>query len=337
MQRKGFFKRNFANDLNGKDAFWTSLLFIPIMLYALYCGQRPINVGSDTTNYVNMFLAYLQGGPAALIRIDPGFLVLIKLSSLLSNNPAVFLSIISVFQAICFYISGVLLLKRSRYLLIYTILLLTSPFYLSINTNIIRHGTAISIAILGMSMIYHFKNNIIRALFVFLPALFHNIAGIIAIPLFAKIVKLNMIYVWIMLVVVSYFSSYYSAFLSNFITGDYLEYLSGNYDYRKGFRIEFVTFSAIPIFMTAILPFKRMGLETKWIFNAYLIMNGAGLVMNFISYSDRLLTNSWIVVPLLATLIIKDINIRGFKRKDNKILFTCLIFFGTLVINFGFM
>ena len=138
-----------------------------------------------------------------------------------------------------------------------------------------------------------------------------------------------------MLVIISYFSGYYSSSLSNFIPNDYFDYLSGNSDYRKGFRIEFVTFSALPIFMTVILPFRRMSSETKWIFNAYLLMNGAGLVMNFISYSDRLLTSSWIILPLLTTLIIKDINTIGYRHKENRLIFTGVVLISIIIANIG--
>ncbi len=76
-----------------------------------------------------------------------------------------------------------------------------------------------------------------------------------------------------------------------------------------------------------------MSPETRWVFNAYLLMNGFGHLMNFVSYSDRFLTSSWTLLPLLVTLMVKDVNERAFRKKENKRFFSFVIVVGTLLVN----
>ncbi|PIG99082.1 EpsG family protein [Deinococcus sp. UR1] len=311
------------------------LIFLPLLTYSLYWGMRKSMVGSDTLTYEAIYRSYLRKDVQIIETSDAGFLWIMHLASIFSSEPKSLFILICLIISVSFYISGVIFLKKPIYLAVYVFILITSPIYMSINTNILRHGIAIAIAILGMSIVYRFGKNILKIPFAYLPTLFHSVAGILSLPLFIKIIRYNTIHIWVLLVIISYFSGYYSTSLSNFIPDDYFDYLSGNFEYRKGFRIEFVAFSAIPIFMTIILPFRRMSPETKWVFNAYLLMNGAALVMNFISYSDRLLTNSWITLPLLTTLIIKDINTVGYRRKDNRLIFTGVVLISIIIANIG--
>ncbi|MHA0045650.1 EpsG family protein [Deinococcus sp. PEB2-67] len=306
---------------------------IPLLTYAIYWGRRPFTTGSDTLNYVKMFSDLIKGDYSLLSTMDSGFLALIRISASISDNPSLFLTIISLIQATCFYIVGIILLKRSIYLYLYIFMLLTSPFYLSININILRHGTSISVALLCVSIIYRMKVHFYRFLLAYIPTLFHNVAGMLTIPLFIKIKKYNMIYIWFCMAFISYFSGYYSGFFSRFIKEDYIDYVSGSFDYTKGFRIDFTLFSMIPILLSAAIPFRKMSEDARWIYNSYLIMNGFGLMINFISFSDRLLISSWILIPILAALLIKDVSTHAYKITSNKIFFSSYIFIVVILIN----
>lgn len=310
-----------------------SLGTIPLLAYAIYWGGRPFTIGPDTLNYVKMFSDLIKEDYSLLSTVDNGFITLIRISASISDNPSLFLTIISLIQAACFYIVGVVFLKRSIYFYLYIFMLLTSPFYLSININILRHGISASVALLGISIIYRMKGYFYRFVLAYIPTLFHSIAGILTIPLFIKIKKYNMMYVWFCMALVSYFSGYYSDFFSRFIKEDYTDYVLGNFNYVKGFRIDFTVFSMIPILLSAAVSFRKMRNDTRWIYNSYLIMNGFGLMINFISFSDRLLISSWILIPILAALFIRDINMYAYKRRFNRIFFSLCIFFSVIFIN----
>lgn len=309
------------------------LIFTLMTAYGIYWGLRDTHVGSDTITYEAIYASYLKRDANTLSSLDPGFLLIMKIASLFSNDPNSLFILICILNSAIFYLCGLVFLKKPRYLFVYTLFIITSPFYLSININIIRHGTAISAALLCLILIYRFKNGINKFILSLIPLLFHKVAGVLTFPLFFQFTRLNLTFLWILLASISYFSNYYSELASILIPADFLDYTSGNFGYIQGFRFNFVLFSLLPIVMTGMLPFKKMSHDTRWIFNSYLLMNGIGLTMNFISYSDRLLTSSWILMPLLATLFIKDINMHAYSKKDNKIFFTAAIILFMVFIN----
>ncbi len=319
-----------------RDNVYIGFLFMPIVVYAVYLGLRPSSVGTDTPAYIDMFLAYLRQDPEFLTSVDRGFLGIISLTNLFSRDPQSLLLAVCLLEAVCFYLAGVLFLRRPFYVFLYVAFLLVSPFYLSININILRHGMAIAVALLGMAVVFRLKKPVYRVLLAYPPVLFHNVAGLLAAPIFIGITRINMVYVWLSLVFVSIFSSAYSPLISQYLTGRYLDYATGETTYRTGFRPDFTLFSSLPIFLLLIVPFRKMSTETRWVFNAYLLINGLGLTMNFISFSDRLLANSWVMLPLLFALIIRDINDRAFKKRVNKNFFTFAVVAAMLMINLVF-
>lgn len=312
------------------------LLFIPMAIYATYWGLRPVNVGTDTPAYIGMFLAYLREDPILVSSIDKGFLGLIAFSHLFSNNPQSLLLIVCLLEAICFYLAGVILLRRPFYIFLYVVFLLLSPFYLSININILRHGMAIAVALLGMSLVIQLRKPLYKLILAYPPVLFHNVAGLLATPIFIGINRMNMVYVWLTLATFSMFSPLYSPFVSQYFNDRYLDYITSETTYRTGFRPDFTFFSSLPIFLLLIVPFRKMNIETRWVFNAYLLVSGLGLTMNFVAFSDRFLVNSWVMFPLLFALVVRDINSGAFKKKVNKQFFTFIVILGILLVNLVF-
>ena len=310
--------------------------FMPVVFYAIYWGLRPASVGADTPAYVGMFLAYLKQDPAFINSVDKGFLGVISFSRLFSTDPQSLLLTVCILEAVCFYLAGVLFLRRPFYVFLYVVFLLISPFYLSININILRHGTAIAVALLGMAVVFRLRKPVYRVLLAYPPVLFHNVAGLLATPIFIGVTRINMVYVWLTLASISVFSGFYSSFVSQYLTGRYLDYANAETTYRTGFRPDFTLFSSLPIFLLLVVPFRKMSIETRWIFNAYLLINGLELTMNFISFSDRLLANSWVMLPLLFALVIRDINDRVFKKRVNKNFFTFAVIAVMLMINLVF-
>lgn len=325
-------KRRRVNLLSYRNAI-NCIVFLPLFIYALYWGNRQYDFGTDTPVYVNMFNTYVATSIHHQSLKDLGFIKIIELSALLSNSPGFMLSLICIIIAACFSISGTIFLTTTSSKLAYVILLTTSPFYLSINTNVLRHGLSVSVSLLFASLIYKSRSKIYKFGSMYIPMLFHNIAGILSLPLLFSPVKINAICIWIPLTLLSYFSIYYQDFALRFISPDYTEYASGNFNYSKGFRFDFILFSSIPILLNLILPFSKMSIETKWIFNAYLIMNGLGLTMNFVSFSDRFLISSWILLPLLFSLVISDLDLRKYSKNENRLILRGIVFSSMLTIN----
>ena len=319
--------------LSRADKTWNAILTIPFFIYAVYWGTRHIDVGTDTPAYINMSLAYLNADPTFLNSIDKGFLAIISLSHFFSDRPEALLITVCFLEAICFYGVGVLFLRKPFYIFIYAIFLLSSPFYLSININILRHGIAIAVALLGMGLTLHIRHPLYKILAAYPPTLFHNIAGLMTLPIFISINRTNLIWLWLTLSFTSYFSSLYSSFFTQYLTGRYADYALTETTYRIGFRPDFTLFSSLPLLLLFIVPFRKMSIDTRRVFNAYLLINGLGLTMNFISFSDRLLTNSWVIIPLLFALVLRDINEGAFKKRVNRNFFTFIVTVGMVILN----
>lgn len=329
-------KKDGFSKLINRSYVYNTLLFLPILAYALYWGNRPFTVGTDTSAYIASFLAFLRQEQVFLDSVDKGFLGIIRLAHFFSDSPESLLITVCLFEAVCFYLVGILFVRRPFYVFLYVVFLLISPFYLSININILRHGTAIAVALLGMAVVFRLRKPVYRVLLAYPPVLFHNVAGLLAAPIFIGVTRINMVYVWLTLATISIFSSLYSSFVSQYLTGRYVDYAAAETTYRIGFRPDFTFFSSLPMFLLLIVPFRKMSSETRWVFNAYLLINGVGLTMNFISFSDRVLTNSWVMLPLLFALVIRDINDRAFKKRVNKNFFTFAVIAAMLMINLAF-
>lgn len=208
-----------------------------------------------------------------------------------------------------------------------------SPYYLSININILRHGLATSIAIFLMALILKYRSVLLKLLTFYIPVLFHGVGGLIALPMIWGTQRTFPLAFWMVAAAASAFSAFYAPFISRFIPVDYADYVTLSVGYRTGFRPDFILFSSIPLLFAVVVPYRKMSVETRWVFNAYLLMNGFGHLMNFVSYSDRFLTSSWTILPLLVTLMIKDINEKAFKKTENKRFFSLIIIFIMLAVN----
>ncbi len=282
---------------------------------------------------MGMFRAYQLGDQGFINSIDQGFLYFIALVNLFTSSPFNFLFAICLFISICFYMVGVRFLNSPFYLSLYTVLLLSSSFYLAYNINILRQGMASAVAMLLMALLVNYRGWFLRILASPAAILFHKIGGLLTIPMVLGTRRPGMVYFWLAAVFISLFSGLYAPFAIQILPTDYVDYATGNFNYRVGFRPDFVAFSSIPLLLLLILPFRKMSPNTRWIFNAYVLMNGVGHLMNFISYADRFLIASWVLLPLLSTLVIKDINERGYTKTENKRFFSALVILGLLLVN----
>jgi len=184
-----------------------------------------------------------------------------------------------------------------------------------------------------MALVLRYRSALLKLTTFYIPVLFHSVGGLIALPMIWGTQKVFPLVFWILAASISAFSRSYSPFVSQFIPLDYVDYVTASIGYRTGFRPDFILFSAVPLLFSLVVPYRKMSLETRWVFNAYLLMNGFGHLMNFVSYSDRFLTSSWTLLPLLVTLMVRDINERAFKKPQNKKFFSLIIIAGTLVVN----
>lgn len=308
-------KRSIQGRRNRSDALVFYL--ISIVMFAIYgyiIGYRDPSVGTDTRAYISLYLTY-KFRPDLLQQYESGFVSFMKMVSDHSSDPRIFIASISLLINTLFYISGILIFRNSSVVL-YTVLLLASPFYFSLNTNGLRQGIALGICFLFAGIFFN-----TRRIFLTVPAILPIIASFhipMIISYLGFLFRLRrevIIFIWLVSIILGLFSSSFSSTLSSiFDATKYNAYLEGEQNsFRTGLRTDFIIFSALPILSYLITP--RSGLaefkKAHFFMTAYIIINSIGMLINFMPFYSRILLASWAITPIIYALSLKSINGRG--------------------------
>jgi hypothetical protein len=134
------------------------ILFLSIII-ACYFGFRPLNVGVDTENYYTYYLNSLSG-------IELGFTFLNRIIfTIFGDDHRIYFSIINFIMIMNLLIASKLIVKYPIY--IYTAWIIVSlPYSILMQINIIRQGLALSFFVLGFSLIL--KRKFVLGIIVFL-------------------------------------------------------------------------------------------------------------------------------------------------------------------------
>jgi hypothetical protein len=145
------------------------ILFLSLVI-SCYFGIRPLNVGVDTENYYNYFLMSFNG-------LEIGFLLLNKvIFSIFGNDHRIYFSIINFIMIMNLLIASKIIVKYPIY--IFTAWILVSlPYSILMQINIIRQGLALSFFILGFS--FTLKRKFVLGLIVFLLSISFHLSIII--------------------------------------------------------------------------------------------------------------------------------------------------------------
>lgn len=321
-----------------KDAYFRNdrnLLIIVTAFLIFFAGTRGNNIGTDTGNYYNYF--YLKGLHIDnffdyLSALGTDFLFAVILYIVLPfKNFTLFLFVVSALMNISLFkfvrkftnnsVDG------SSFLLFVT---MTSSFvFLNYEINTIRNGLAIPFILYGIYYVIQ-KNNKYAILY-FLIAFFFHRTSIIPIVCVCLIMLCNN-------VKIKYFIIFYVLAVGLAYTGfgfDKLTFLGqlegedikqlafqGETNYRVGFRIDFVFYNSLFLFL--FVKFSNLKNASDLFLIKYYIVASVVFFFNFnIPFSDRIGGYSWIVIPLL---LFNTINI-SFPKKKLSILAWVTIFY----------
>lgn len=302
---------------------------IMFIIYGYVIAYRDPSVGTDTKAYISLYLTY-KFRPDLLQQYEAGFISLLKIIGTYSSDPRVFIASISLLINTLFYISGILIFRNSSVVL-YTILLLASPFYFSLNTNGLRQGIALGICFLFAGVFFSIRKIFLTAPII-LPiiASFHLPMIISYIGFIFRLKREVVVIVWLLSIIFGIFSSSFSSALSSiFDATKYNAYLEGDQsNFRTGLRIDFIIFSALPILSYLAIPKSSLAEFKKAHFftTAYIIINSIGMLINFMPFYSRILLASWAITPIMYVLFLKSVKGKGRFSLLRKFLIWSIIF-----------
>lgn len=285
---------------------------------AVYIGLRPIVWGAfaDSYGYYHSF-EYLKGMPLSMelayeMAKDGLFAYLEILCTRFTTAKGWFIII-----ALCYYVSVLWAARRlfanNAYAAMLTFFVAFSTF--SYATNGIRNGMACSLLLLAISfVVVPGKINLIKATIIgFIATQFHASATLPALCVLATVFlpKLRNIrfavYVWLG-AFVAYFvvGNTVSSFFQNLGFDDRLgDYIADSERYattaKSGFRIDFLIYSAMPIWMAWYSAVKHKTTDRTYniLASTYIYANAVWILLMNAAFSNRFAYLSWFMFPFV--------------------------------------
>ncbi|MGL6382081.1 EpsG family protein [Aeromonas caviae] len=339
----------FANKKTVSSDVANVLTIILFVFFVIVIGFRDFDMVGDTRNYIQMF-NQVENDFSGLIssRIEPGFVLFLKLFSLIGLSERQFIFSVAVFQSglWCFVLRKYI--GKPVNLLIGTFIFISMFFFYNLGSNVIRQGIAIPFLILSVH--YLLKGEKTKFIVMALPAfLFHKTTlGIILIVYLVHLLKLKTSFWLVVLAVVTLFSitnlfTMITELGSFYMLKDYGAYIDGtiNDSYKVGFRLDFWLFSMLPVFLFYLLHKQDKAIFTEK-FNIYLALFSLFVFMFALPFSDRIGVYCWTFGCLLMA---EFVGYYRFKLLNSKIVtisgigifgFLSFIFYRTLDFNYSF-
>lgn len=313
--------------------YW--IVFLEFFLI-LYIAFYPPELTPDKMDYAERFVWISQmTGPSEYK--DGGWLIYMRFCHwLTSGNLILFFTITA-----SIYVLSYLLFARTYFppqSLGYFIVMVAGCLgFFNYGTNVIRNGIAIAILLIALSL----KNKTVYKVVLLIIAMsFHKSVFIpifaFAAAFFVKKEKYALM-VWIICLLFSIanfdlepvFESF--GFIDKRIES-YGASIANESSYEKGFRIDFLIYSTIPILL--VWYYKRMKLKVTKLYwhicRSYLLTNSVWLLAIRIAYSDRLAYLSWFMIPFI-TLFPVVYEPKRFRNPQLLILIIMYIFMGVSV------
>lgn len=283
----------------------TSIFIGKILLFFLifYIGLRPLNgIFVDMTTYANIFDRVKQFDIIPLE--DPLFGLFIKIISEFGTLD-LFFFISAVIYIGCIWLACKNILFENLFILFFVSV--TAFSFLGYAVNGLRNGLATSVFLLGLSISFKFKY---RGLFIMISSYFIHSSMIL--PLLSYIIlqfynkPKHICFFWLTciflnLILGPYLASYFSSIIENERHASYFVNEVSEVGFSKsGFRWDFLLYSFIPIYIGYNYICKNLE-DKKYnvIYSFYCISNSVWVLVNHISFSNRIAYLSWFIYPIV--------------------------------------
>ena len=310
------------------------LLFILSILIATCPYEEGDRLGY-ATSYISFSNYYLTPEEAK----DFGWAILnIICGRFLKISITQFFFIIAVIYVSSFYIFARKYIKH-QYIGYFILLSVGALGFKNYGINTLRAG-------LGLALLYYsmyFDKRLLKLILLFFAVLIHK-SMIIPIGAFllAGIIqsKKYTYYIWFFCLVISIINIDLSGFFEEFGFIDnridtYVDSMSSiGGVYNKGFRVDFLIYSTIPMFIEYYYTKRIAFAKEKFyshVFRAYLIANAVWLLVIRMAYSDRMAYLSWFMIPFITLYPVLTYP-NKFKEPQTVVLFVMYTFIGVNVL-----
>lgn len=282
--------------------------YILPLVFALFIGLRPISgkYFTDMANYNGIYYALQYGKDFVFNPTADNFIFDNLLSWLGSQyyDIIVFFLIISLIYFLFAYLACSRLFGSNAFVAFVVFLGAFSTF--SYATNGIKAGAAASFFLCALG----YRNKpIIAGIFLFLSVGFHHSMVMpVAAFIIAWFIRDSKYYfvIWIIAFLIAaahitYFQELFAG-IADERGVHYLEDTTGDWGGKSGFRLDFVLYSALPIYIGYIAVFKYK-LKSKiysFLLNVYLLTNAIWMLCMYAAFTNRIAYLSWLMYPVVT-------------------------------------
>ncbi|WP_031529044.1 EpsG family protein [Dyadobacter crusticola] len=298
----------------GRSTLSRIVMTLWMIVILLYTANRPLDLGTDTIMYSNIFTMYKSGLPYEAIpvqqQINYFFFSLGQFSILFSDKFDIFLFIISAAFLLSTFISFKLIFRQSWH---FPLFIFASTFiYYSFLFNLIRNSLIVGGVFWVLYLFFYnpTKWKRVLGLFVLLVLfLIHSSAGFIAVAILgASVLKTERqaLFVWFAVLALSITGLDLFKIIQNLVYSLFpssaLAFKTGVYDQVNkvvGFRIDFVLYTILFGLIGYTISIKWKNPFYKSIVKWYLIQGSIFMLFFSFPYVDRIASLAWIGFPLL--------------------------------------
>ncbi|MDR3442150.1 MAG: EpsG family protein [Legionella sp.] len=314
-----------------------SLLLIGVVIDIFAIGFRPKTIGSDTIVYMTYYNDILTNG-AGGFNFDYLFDLLVKCTASLNFSSGYFFASIALINFFsCTLISKVLVKYFDKQISFYRIFFLVtslfflSPFFLSLQINVLRQGLSTLILLLYFLLLLEGAPLLILAIVALLAQGFHHtsIFYILFTPLFYfkySFVVRNTIFCAVLYVLGI------NQYLINRLAPSFYNQIvayGASSGYSSGIQYKFVLFTLVSGFGFQMLgKYLLRGVEQKqffYILKIYWILTIPFFLLGFAAFADRYLLPAWVYLSILAASFI----VLSLKKSNISIYWYYLLFLFT--------
>ncbi len=301
---------NRNSSINGAVKAYIFLLFgVVIFVVSAFSSLRDIGIGSDSYVYAEVFKYYLSEDYQG--RFEYFFVSLMWLASLVSTDYRFFFFTVScALLSFSMFALSNLYLKDCNYssgsetvLITIVAMMLISPFFFSMQTNILRHGLAAPL-ILATYLYYDERKYKYSAVFALAAlgmhwssAYFIVLAPLLTLKKSSLLMIVSGLSAMYLLNAVEFLIKPTMGWLGLHDVNDFLFSYGRGEDYQVGVRYDFWLFSVI-LLSLALLAERKLAVEGKAA-KFMLVSFIPFLVVGFIPFSDRLLVFLWFMMPVV--------------------------------------
>jgi hypothetical protein len=311
-----------------------------VVLLSLFIGFRPVDVGSDTTQYIQHY--FFARGKEFHFNADVDNLVFDNFFAFLGScnyDIKVLFTIMSLLYFSGIYVACRKLFPQNQEIAFFSCLVAFSTF--SYGTDGIKAGAGASVFLVALA--YREKKWLSILLSVLSIGIHHSMMVVVYAYIISYFYKKTEAYFYVWLFAL-FIAVVHISIFQDFFVG-YLDEKDKKYFLRDyfvtGFRPDFIIYSAMPVLVGYIMLFKRNiydEIYELWL-RMYLATNSAWMLCMYASYTNRIAYLSWFMYPIVLLYPYFSIYWREDQLEEGTKVVKCHLWFTIFMVVFyyGFL